>query len=445
MVKIYGKTAEEITPLLRKGDVTIDIVGIGNMGLPVAVAFAKEGAKVVGVRLNKKIVDQINRGESPLIGEPKIAEYLHKIVKAGQLRATTDGVAAAKESDVIIILVPLLVDERGQEDFSIIRSAVEVAAKGLQKGDLVIISTTLPPGASELIIKPLLEAKSGLKAGKDFGLAHSPERLMVGWVMRNLYKFPKVIGGIDEASTEAAVGVYSVFGEVVRTSSLLVAELVKVAEGTFRDVNISYSNFLAYLCESLGVDVWEVIAAANYGTQEHCMIHRPSAGVGGHCIPVYPWFFINKAKELKVNSNLIRQARELNESMPNHTVDLIIRCLNAQGKSIKGSHISFLGISFRADVKETRFAASLQILKRLTEYEPKAILACDPHFSDEELKNLGFRPVTFSDALEADCIVLLASHQEFRGAQEQLRAIQERLIDTTNLLSSSPWKIGKIP
>lgn len=445
MVKIYGKTSDEITTLLRKGDVTIDIVGIGNMGLPVAVAFAKEGAKVVGVRINKKIVDQINCGESPLIGEPKIAEYLHETVKSGQLRATTDGATAAKESDVIIILVPLLVDEQGQEDFSIIRRAVEVAAKGLQRGDLVIISTTLPPGTSESVIKPLLEAQSGLKAGKDFGLAHSPERLMVGRVMRNLYKFPKVIGGIDEASTEAAVGVYGVFGEVVRTSSLLVAELVKVAEGTFRDVNIGYSNFLAYLCESLGVDVWEVIAAANYGTQEHCMIHRPSAGVGGHCIPVYPWFLINKAKELRVNSSLIRQARDLNESMPYHTVDLIIRCLNAHGNPIKGSRISFLGISFRADVKETRFAPSLQILKRLAEYEPKAILAYDPYFSKEELMDLGFKPVTFINALQADCIVLLASHQEFRDAQEQLRAIQDRIIDTTNLLSSSPWKIGKIP
>ncbi|MHA2427733.1 MAG: nucleotide sugar dehydrogenase, partial [Candidatus Hermodarchaeia archaeon] len=261
MVKVYGKSAAEVLRAIRKGDVTIDLVGIGNMGLPVAVAFAKEGAQVVGVRTNQALVDQINRGESPLIGEPKIPELLTEMVKAGKFRATTDGTAAAKDSDVIILLVPLLVNAIGQEDYSIIQRAAEVAGKGLEKGDLVITSTTMPPGATERVVNPVLEAASGLVAGKDFGLAHSPERLMVGRVVRNLYKFPKIVGGIDRASTEAAAGVYGVFGDVVQTSTLLAAELVKVAEGTFRDVNIGYANFLAKLCEPLGVDAWEVIAA----------------------------------------------------------------------------------------------------------------------------------------------------------------------------------------
>ncbi|MFX1564608.1 MAG: nucleotide sugar dehydrogenase [Promethearchaeota archaeon] len=445
MVKVYGKPAAEVTTAIRKGEVTIDLVGIGNMGLPVAVAFAKEGANVVGVRTNQAAVDQINRGDSPLIGEPKIPELLKEMVKKGKLRATTDGTAAAKESDVIILLVPLLVDETGQEDYSIIQEAAIIAGKGLKKGDLVITSTTMPPGATETIILPVLEAASGLKAGKDFGLAHSPERLMVGRVVRNLYKFPKVVGGIDAASTEAAVGVYGIFGDVIQTSSLIAAELVKVAEGTFRDINIGYANFLAQLCEPLGVDAWEVIAAANEGTREHCMIHRPSAGVGGHCIPVYPWFLINKAKELGINPALLRQARYLNDSMPFHTIELVVRCLNAQQKSIKGSKVSLLGISFRADVKETRFAASLKILEQLRSYQPEAILAYDPFFSKKELTSLGFTPTTFEEALKADCVVLLAPHTEFRQANDKLTAIKERLIDTTNLLPHTPWKVGRIP
>jgi nucleotide sugar dehydrogenase len=268
---------------------------------------------------------------------------------------------------------------------------------------------------------------------------------MVGRVMRNLYKFPKIVGGIDSASTETAEGVYSIFGKVVRTSSLIAAELVKVAEGTFRDLNIGYANFLAKFCESLGIDTWEVIAAANEDTKEHCMIHRPSAGVGGHCIPVYPWFLINKAKELGVDAALLRQARFMNDSMPLHTVDLTIRCLNTHGKAVKNSQISLLGISFRADVKETRFAASLKILEYLQEYEPKAVLAHDPYFTNKEIRNFGFTPASLDETLKADCVLLIAPHQEYRDAFKKLKTIQDHLIDTTNLLPETPWKVGRIP
>jgi nucleotide sugar dehydrogenase len=445
MVKVYGKSADEAARLIRAGDVTIDVVGIGNMGLPLAVAFAKEGAKVVGVRKNQSIVDQINQGESPLVGEPQVADLLRKTIESGQLRATIDGTEAAKAADVIIILVPLLVNDQGQEDYSIIKDATKAAGKGLQKGTLVITSTTMPPGATEQVVKPILEAESKLAAGTDFGLAHSPERLMVGRVMRNLYKYPKVVGGIDQASTEAAAGVYSIFGKVVRTSSLIAAELVKVAEGTFRDLNIGYANFLAKLCEPLGVDTWEVIAAANEETKEHCMIHRPSAGVGGHCIPVYPWFLINKAEELGVDAALLRQARFMNDSMPLHTVELAIQCLNAHGKAIKDSRISLLGISFRADVKETRFAASLQILRHLQKYNPKTILAHDPYFSEKEIQAFGFTPASFDEALGADCVLLIAPHQEYRDALNKLEAIQNCLVDTTNILPKTSWKVGRKP
>lgn len=445
MVKIYGKPAEEVTNLLRAGKVTIDLVGIGNMGLPVAVAFANEGCKVVGVRVKQEIVDQINRGESPIVSEPQIPDLLKKVVKEGRLRATTDGVAAAKEADVIILLVPLLVDHRGCEDYSIMKNASKLVGKGLTKGDLVITSTTMPPGATEKIIKPILEEESGLSAGKDFGLAHSPERLMVGYVLHKLYNLPKVVGGIDKASTDAAVGVYSIFGEVVPTSSLITAELVKVAEGTFRDINIAYANLLAKICEPLGVNTWEVIATANYGTGQDCVIHRPSAGVGGHCIPIYPWFLINKAKELGVDGTLIRHSRHINDSMPSHTVDLAIRHLNRKGKTLKNSTVSLLGISFRGNVKETRFAASSAILQALQDYQTKTILAYDPYFTKTELQNHGFIPASFNEALQADCVLLITPHQEFKDAHTKLLAIQDRIIDMTNILPKAPWKVGHVP
>lgn len=444
-MQVYGRSAEDVTQLLRESKVTVDVVGIGNMGLPVAVAFAKEGAKVIGVRTKQDIVNQINQGKCPLIGEPEIPKLLQQMVETGKLRATTDGVEAARDSDVVIILVPLLVDDLGKEDYSIICSATRQVGKGLKKGHLVITSTTMPPGATENIVRSILEEESGLVAGKDFGLAHSPERLMVGRVIRNLYKFPKVVGGIDEASCEAAAGVYSVFGEVLRTSSLIAAEIVKVVEGTFRDLNIAYANLLAKLCESLGVDAWEVIHAANKDTREHCMIHRPSSGVGGHCIPVYPWFLINKAKELGVDATLLRQARHINDTMPKHTVELVIRCLNAQGKPVKGSRIGLLGLSFRSDVKETRFASSLEIRRILSEYQPAAILAHDPYFSKDEIRQLGFTPATLTEILGSECVILIAAHKTYRESLAKLRTVKNRLIDTTNLLSDASWKIGKIP
>jgi UDP-N-acetyl-D-mannosaminuronic acid dehydrogenase len=445
MVKVYGRSAAEAVQLVREGKVTVDLVGLGNMGLPLAVAFAKEGAKVIGVRTKQVLVDQINRGECTLVGEPQIPDLLREVVKAGKLRATTDGAAAARQADVIILLVPLLVDARGQEDYSVVAEAAQQVGKGLTKGGLVITSTTMPPGATTRIIQPILEKESGLIAGKDFGLAHSPERLMVGRVMRNLYKFPKVVGGIDNASVEAAAGVYELFGTVVRTSSILAAELVKVAEGTYRDVNIAYANFIAELCEPLGVDAWEVIYAANKDTSEHCNIHRPGAGVGGHCIPVYPWFLINKAKELGLDATLLRQSRHLNDTMPHHTVDLAIRCLNAQGKSIKGSRIGVLGISFRGDVKETRYAPSLLILARLREYNPVAILAHDPFFTKEEIQAFGAKSASLDEVLKTDCIILIAPHTTYQEAIGKLRAVQDRIVDTTNLLSDGPWKVGRRP
>ncbi|MFW9830353.1 MAG: nucleotide sugar dehydrogenase [Candidatus Thorarchaeota archaeon] len=445
MVKVYGKTTEEVTTLLRAGKVTIDLVGIGNMGLPVAVAFASEGANVVGVRRKQDVVDQINRGESPLVGEPKIPALLKKVVTEGRFRATTDGVAAAKDADVIVLLIPLLVGYQGREDYSLIEHASKLVGKGLAKGDLVITSTTMPPGATEKIIKPILEKESQLVAGTDFGLAHSPERLMVGYVLQNLYNLPKVVGGIDKASLDAAVGVYKVFGEVVPTSSLVTAELVKVAEGTYRDVNIAYANFLAKICEPLGVNTWEVIATANHKMSQYYNIHRPGAGVGGHCIPVYPWFLINKAKELGVNGTLIRYARHINDSMPAHTVELAIRLLNRKGKALKDSTIGLLGIAFRGDVKETRFAPSLSILQQLQEYQTKKILAYDPYYTQKELQGYGFTPATFEKVMQADCVLLITPHQEFKDAHSKLLTIKDQLIDTTNIVPESYWKVGQIP
>jgi len=441
LVKIYGLASEEVTRLMRSGQITIDVVGIGKMGLPLAALFAREGAKVIGVRRNAEMVRQINRGECPVKEEPDLAQMVRDAVAKGNLVATTDGRAAAEQSDVILILVPLLVDARGKPDFTQVRQACTQAAKGLKQGDLVVVETTMPPGATRKVVIPLLE-KSKLVAGRDFGVVHAPERLMTGRVIRNMYKYPKILGGIDQKSVDAAAGLYAPFGEVVRVSSLEAAELVKVSEGVYRDVNIAYANTLAMICEKQGVDVWEIIRAANHQTSDYCHIHLPGSGVGGHCIPVYPWFLINKGRSYSTDVSLLRAARRINDAMPAHMKKLIDMCLKDQGKSRAASSVSVLGIAFRGGVKESRLSPGIALLKLLKGYAK--VVAHDPMFSQDEIRSMGFEPASLEDALRCDCIAVVTDHPEYRKELGKLQWVASRIVDGRNLVPNAAYKIGNL-
>jgi len=441
MVKIYGSTSEKVTAYMKSGKVTIDVVGIGKMGLPLAALFAREGAKVIGVRRNKELVDQINRGICPIEEEPGLDEIIQSTVEAKRLRATTDAEGAARESDVILILVPLLVDDRGNPDLTQIMDACTQAAKGIERGDLVIIETTMPPGTIRKHILPVF-AGSGLKPGEDFGVVHAPERLMTGRVIRNMYRYPKIIGGLNPESTEAAAGLYLPFGEIVRVSSLEAAELVKVSEGVYRDVNIAFANTLAMFCERHGVDAWEVIQAANYRTSDYCHIHLPGSGVGGHCIPVYPWFLISKGKEYDVDISLIEEGRRINDGMPQHMKELIDMCLKDRGRSPEDASVAVLGIAFRGDVKETRLSPGLSLARQLEGYG--RVVLNDPLFSGDEIRNMGFEPAGFEEALECDCIALVTAHERYKDSLEKLESVAEKVVDGRNLVPSAVYKVGNI-
>ncbi len=441
LTKIYGLPSDQVTALLRAGKITIDIVGIGKMGLPLAALLAREGAKVIGVRRNEELVQQINRGICPITEEPDLAEMIDETVAKGLLRATTDGAEAAKESDAILILVPLLVDGRGNPDFGQMQEACSSVAQGLEKGDLVIIETTMPPGSTQDVVIPALE-KSGLSAGEDFGVAHAPERLMTGRVIRNMYRYPKIVGGLDGKSAEAAAGLYTPFGEVVRVGGLATAELVKVAEGVYRDVNIAYANTLALFCERHGVDAWEVIAAANHQTSDYCHIHLPGSGVGGHCIPVYPWFLINKGREYGTDVSLIADGRRINDSMPAHMKELVDLCLKDQEKTQGESSIGVLGIAFRGGVKENRLSPGIALLRLLDGYGK--VVAHDPMYSQGEIAAMGFEPATFEEILSCDCVVLVTAHREYSDRSELLAAISSRLVDGRNMVPEARYRIGSL-
>jgi nucleotide sugar dehydrogenase len=425
---------------MQEGELTIDVVGIGKMGLPLAALLAREGANVIGVRRNEAMVESINKGECPIGEEPELPVILADVVGRGRLMATTDAGWAARQSDVMLILVPLLAGE-GRPDFSIIEEACRGVAGGLSKGDLVVIETTMPPGSIRGRLLPVLE-ESGLVAGEDFGLAHAPERLMTGKVIRNLYRYPKVLGGLDEASLEAAAGIYSPFGEVLRVSSLEAAELVKVSEGVYRDVNIAYANTLALFCEKHRVDVWEVIRAANHKTSDYCHIHLPGSGVGGHCIPVYPWFIISQGMEYSTDVSILRESRRINDQMPLHMKELINLCLADQGKEREESSVGVLGVAFRGGVKENRFSPGVALLRSLKTYG--RVLAHDPLYTPEEIGEMGFQPGCFEEILECDCVALVTAHQEYRDLLPKLKSISERVVDGRNLVPGAVYKIGNL-
>lgn len=401
-MKIYGKKIAETKKAFKQGKITVAVYGLGKMGLPLATIFADKGARVIGVDISEKVVADINKGRNHILEEPGLSKLVAKNVKAGRLKATTDPIKASRESDVKIILVPTLI-KNNTPDLTPVYSVAENIAKGLNKGDIVITECTMPPGSTESLI-PILEENSKLKAGKDFGLGHCPERTMTGTAIADITgKYPKIVGAINEETKNPLIGMYSVINAkgVIPLSGIKAAELVKVFEGVYRDVNIALANELERVCRRYGVDYMEIQANAN--TQPYCHLHVPG-GVGGHCIPYYPYFIMNE------DTVLIKKAREVNDSMPSYIIKLAEEALKEEGRPLKEANILVLGISFRGGVKETIKSTSLEVIEEL---KPKAakIYAYDPLFSKEEIEKYAPYKDDFKDI---DCIILMADHREFR-------------------------------
>ncbi len=418
-MKLLNLDQKAIVEALISGRVTVAVYGLGKMGLPLAAVFADRGARVVGVDINQGVVDAVNKGECPIIGEPGLAEMVEANVARQRLSATTDGVTTAKEADVMVILVPSLLNADNSPDLTAITQTCSTIAKGLTKGDLVILETTVPPRTTKEVVLPILK-KSGLKEG-DFGLAFCPERTMSGRAIRDITgSYAKVVGGIDDPSTMASVAIYSVINQkgVITVSSTTAAEAVKVFEGIYRDVNIALSNELALICREFGVSPTEVFPVVNEPFDEehkryHVNLLQPGAGVGGHCIPVYPYFVTRTAS---TDTSLIQTARKKNESMPYHMVDLIIEGLNDIGRSVRGSNILILGLAFRNGVKEFRNSPAIPIIQRLRELQARVFLY-DPLFSKEEIESFGAEYCDNFDGV--DCAVIVTDHKEFKECDWQ--------------------------
>ena len=425
---------EDIKEKFRNGEITVALFGLGKMGLPLAAVFADKGAIVIGVDIDEKRVELINSGINPVKEEPGLEELIKKNVSLGRLSATTNGVEAAKKADVMIILVPTMIDDHGNVNLGPVLDAATKISKGLERGNIVITEATMPPGTTESLI-PILEESSGLKIG-EFGLAHCPERTMTGTAIRDITgQYPKIVGASDERTLEVVSGIYEVINSrgVIMMSSIKAAEAVKVFEGVYRDVNIALANELALFCEEQDLDALEVFNAAN--TQPYCHIHKPGAGVGGHCIPVYPWFVMNLAQR---PTRLIRIAREINDEMPRHMLELTIKALNMAGLSAKQANILVLGLTFRGDVYEFRKSPSIPYLNMLKEWSEN-IYVYDPICSERDAERFGVR--WFEGYENMDIIVVMNDAKEFKNLDlEKLNMRHKIIVDGRGLMDKDRAK-----
>ncbi|MBA2851392.1 nucleotide sugar dehydrogenase [Methanococcus maripaludis] len=389
------------------GNLKIAVFGQGKMGLPLASVFAEYGINVIGVDINQMVVDNLNNGINHITEEPGLSELVSKNVETKKYTATTDGVSAATDADIMVILVPTLIDDRGNIKLDPVYSVSEIISKGLKKGNIVITEATMPPGTTEKLI-PILE-KSGLKLG-EFGLAHAPERTMTGTALRDIKgQYPKIIGCNDENTYQIVSKLYNLINKkgTIQMSSIKAAETVKVFEGVYRDVNIGLSNEMALWCEEHEINALEVFEAAN--TQPFCHFHTPGAGVGGHCIPVYPWFVINTSNE--VNPRITKTARELNDYMAHHIVELTIKGLNELKKCLNGSNVLVLGLTFRGGVKEFMKSAAIPIINELNSFGAN-VYSYDPLCDESDFERFNSKLKTDFNGIDA--IIVTSDHEEFK-------------------------------
>lgn len=392
----------------------IAVVALGKIGLPLAVQFADMGHEVVGVDVNEKTVELVNNATEPFPGEAHLQEKLSELVPAGKLRATTDYAEAIPGADAIVIVVPLFVNDATWEpDFGWMESATRSFAEHMTPGTLVSYETTLPVGTTRTKWKPMIEETSGLKESEDFFLVFSPERVLTGRVFEDLRKYPKLVGGLSPEGTKRGMEFYEqvlTFDErpdlprengVWDMGTAEAAEMAKLAETTYRDVNIGLANQFAVYADSIGVDVQKVIDACN--SQPYSHIHRPGIAVGGHCIPVYPRLYLSTDGDASV----VRTARTFNAGMPAYVVERVASTLG----TLEGQTVAVLGASYRGKVKETAFSGVFATVDELRKRGANVVVH-DPMYSDDELRDFGWEPYTLGQPVDA--AIVQADHPEYK-------------------------------
>lgn len=454
----------------------IVVVALGKIGLPLAAFAALRGHEVIGCDIDAELVAEIGAAREPFPGEAGLAEALTATVADGRLRAVTDTVAAVADgADLILLVPPLVVDAAARPKWGAVDAAVTAVGEGLRRavdargtaagpdGDppSVVVETTLPVGSTRHRVGPLLEQASGLREGVDFHAAHSPERVYSGRIFADLVSYPKLVGGLDETGEARTAARYrELLGEQVEVRALgsaEAAELTKLAETTYRDLNIAFANELARHADRIGVDIQPVIDAAN--SQPFSHIHRPGVAVGGHCIPVYPRFYL----EGDPGATLPAAAREVNEAMPAYAVEMLAGLLAteasrgagdaatggdeghrappvAPGDALAGRRIAILGAAYRGNVKETAFSGVFGVRDALRAAGAVALVA-DPLFSDEELRGLGLEPW---DGGPVDAAIVQTDHAVYRDLAPADVPGARVVVDGRGVLDVDAWRAAGI-
>lgn len=429
---IYMSLKQDLLTRLNDRTATVGIVGLGYVGLPLAVEFAAVGFNVVGVDVTQAKVEQINRGESYIPDIP--TERLQPLVETGKLRASTS-YEALRTADVISICVPTPLRQTKDPDMSYVMQAVEGVATICHEGLLLVLESTTYPGTTDEIIVPLLQ-KNGFVIGENVFVAFSPERIDPGNKKYGVHNTPKVVGGVTANCTEVAAAYYGTAVEnVVQVTSPAAAEMVKLLENTFRAVNIGLVNEMALICDKLDIDVWEVIRAAS-SKPFGFMPFYPGPGLGGHCIPIDPLYLSWKLKTLNYNARFIELASEINTSMPEVVVTKVADALNDDCKSVRGSNVVVLGVAYKKDIDDVRESPALDVIS-LLQHRGANVSYHDPYVPKVRLEDdetMSSSP--YSEALlqNADCVVIVTDHSSYNWQQVADRS--KLVVDTRNALGN---------
>jgi len=425
---------EVLIQQIEQFQIVVGVIGLGYVGLPLAVEKARAGFKTTGFDVQQKKVDMVNQGIN-YIGDV-VQEDLASLVKNGMLRATCD-FSFVKDCDFIAICVPTPLDEHQQPDITYVRDSVMEIARYLKKDSIVVLESTTYPGTTEELVKPLLEEGSGLVCGEDFYLGFSPERVDPGNLLYKTKNTPKVVGGIGKDATEVIAAMYRAVlsSDVTEVSSPAVAEMEKILENTYRNVNIGLVNELAQLCHEMGISIWEVIDAAKtkpYGFQAF----YPGPGLGGHCIPLDPYYLSWKAREYGFHTSMIESSMMINDRMPEYTVERASKILNRFRKALNGSKILMLGIAYKQDIDDYRESPALDVIEIL-EKQGAVVTYHDPWVAEYQHKGKvmkGEMELSASLLEEADLVIITTAHSnvDYDLVQKHAKAI----FDTKNVMKA---------
>lgn len=418
---IESRSRTELSKKIRSGDFKIAVYGLGHVGSPLASVWLRAGAHVIGVDNSFKVLENARKGKAH-VPEPGVSEAYLMGLKEKRFYVYDDPVKASYDSIFKMICVPVSLAESSSADLAAVKHVATSIAKGLKKGDIVSLNPSVPPGTSEDVVLPLLEKESGLKVEQDFYMVYNPERIYEGRAIEDIEeRYPAIVAGAGPKSLEIGFEVYSLVFKrgVIRTKDMRTAEAEKLLEGVYRDVNIALANEMAKFCESVGVDFWQAREAAN--SQPFCHIHRPGAGVGGACIPIYPQFVLHAADARNIECNITRLGRSINDSMPAYCVDQALGLLDGQGKEGSNAVVTLLGLAFRGGVPDTRLSPTYKVVEELRKRGVKQILVHDPLvINDSSLPPGIVLTQSLSRAVNnSDLVILVADHPEYRNLDRQ--------------------------